>query len=195
MSEALHLATILERLRDETAHQHRSLEAHLPLLDPTLTRPMYAELLRRFWGYYDPIEEALLTAMQRGSMDFDYASRLKTPLLENDLNALGEPSFARLRCTRLPTLAMLPQLLGSLYVIEGSTLGGQVITRHLAAHLGLRPESGCGFFNGYGPATGPRWRSFRAFLTEAAGSLDQDDLIVAGANDTFETLEAWLSHG
>jgi heme oxygenase len=94
-----------------------------------------------------------------------------------------------------------------LYVIEGATLGGRIITRQLQTQLGLKPESGGAFFDGYGAQTGPYWKAFCTMLTNNA---DQDDghsdnhcgdrsanesrqgTIVAGANRTFEALTHWL---
>jgi heme oxygenase len=125
-------------------------------------------------------------------MAFDYAARLKAPLLESDLRALRLPAGQLPRCVNLPTLAGVPQLLGCLYVLEGATLGGRVITQRLAANLGLQAVSGSAFFSGYGTETAVRWHAFGRFLAETALQLDQDNLIVAGANDTFATFAAWL---
>lgn len=85
----------------------------------------------------------------------------------------------------------MPQVLGCLYVIEGATLGGQVITRHLLATHGITPETGGAFFAGYGAETGPHWQAFGAMIT-AAERFGAADEIVASANRTFETLDRWL---
>lgn len=86
-------------------------------------------------------------------------------------------------------------MLGCLYVIEGATLGGRVITRHLQNQLGTTPDSGGAFFDGYGAETGSRWKAFCTMLSQYADhSADEDRqaAIVAGANRTFETLTHWL---
>jgi heme oxygenase (biliverdin-IX-beta and delta-forming) len=184
---------ILERLRVETAPQHRALEAHIPLLDSGLTVAVYAELIARFWGYYAPLERRLLLLADRLFSSFDYALRLKTPLLLRDLDSFGKLGGRLPRCRNVPALATMPEVLGCLYVLEGSTLGGQVISRRLHNHLGLTRDSGAAFFTGYGAATARRWRSFGTFLTDTARTLDHDELIVSGAVDTFETLKTWLA--
>ena len=89
-------------------------------------------------------------------------------------------------------LDSIQRVLGCLYVIEGATLGGQVITRHLEKNLGITPESGGAFFAGYGAETGARWKEFCALLTAAAERVSGEDEIVASANDTFATLGRWL---
>jgi heme oxygenase len=189
----LPVTTLLTRLRQETSHQHALLESQLPLLDRTLTRDAYRQLLGRFWGYYAPLEQFVLSVIRRNAVAFDYEARLKTPLLENDLRALRLPAALLPRCANLPALAGVPQLLGCLYVLEGSTLGGRVITQRLVANQALQADSGGAFFAGYGTATAVRWREFGKFLTETAIAIDQDNLIVAGAKDTFETFATWLS--
>lgn len=186
---------ILNRLKEATASRHAALESRLPLLDAGMSRRSYLQFLRLFWGYYEPLETQLQALPFWNSMEFDYAGRHKTPRLRQDLQALGETpesieGFAR--CQRLPTLASPGQLLGCLYVIEGATLGGQIITRHLQANLGLTPALGAAFFDGYGAQTGSRWKAFCAMLRANAGDSERQDDIVATAGQTFETLGHWL---
>jgi heme oxygenase len=186
------ISPLLKRLRQETHGQHAALEAQLPLLDRSLTREAYVWLLGRFWGFYSPLEDRLIHSMRRHVLSLDYSTRRKTPLLEKDLGCLGMPQRDLPRCALLPALAEVAELLGCLYVIEGSTLGGQVITQRLAAHLALNGDAGGAFFSGYGAATGAHWREFGSFLTATALSLDRDDEVVAGANATFRTFADWL---
>ncbi len=75
--------------------------------------------------------------------------------------------------------------LGCLYVLEGATLGGQVISRHLAK-LGIGPENGGRFFNGYGARTGEMWKSFQTSATAYCVTHDQISEAVDGAKWTFE---------
>jgi len=191
-----HLLMILKQLRAETQTLHSALEAQVPVMDPAFSLADYRRLLARFYGYYLPLETRLVAWSRAEGRRIDYAERLKVPALERDLIALGETAetIARLpRCTALPALATEAEGLGCLYVVEGSTLGGQVITRQLQKSLGLAPESGDAFFNGYGAETGPRWKAFGVRMEEAAARLAQDDAIIAGANETFRTLGDWLT--
>jgi heme oxygenase (biliverdin-IX-beta and delta-forming) len=103
---------------------------------------------------------------------------------------VGAEEIARIpQCAELPELVTIPQVLGCLYVIEGATLGGQIITRHLQANLGITPETGGAFFAGYGVENGARWQAFGAMITAAAERFGGEDEIVASANRTFETLD------
>ena len=193
-----------------TSASHTALEDQLPLMNADLTREDYIQFVNRFFGFYAPLEVQLLASPHWHQLAFDYAPRQKTPRLAQDLLALGRSDAALAatpRCTDLPACTTAEQLLGCLYVIEGATLGGRSITRHLQSQLGLTPELGGAFFDGYGAQTGSHWKAFCTMLSENADrqmghsaddSADHFSVesrhaaIVAGANQTFETLTHWL---
>jgi heme oxygenase len=187
---------VLTRLRQCTRTQHERLERGLALLDAVVTAARYRALLTRMYGLYEPLERALAVAQAHVSIDLDLAARRKVPLLETDLATLGLSSRdigALPRCRALPPLDTAPQVMGCLYVLEGSMLGGQVITRALHDALGLTPERGAAFFAGYGAATGARWRGFREMLEDFSGSdAERVDAIVGSASATFDCFERWL---
>jgi heme oxygenase len=86
----------------------------------------------------------------------------------------------------VPTLDTAAKAFGSIYVMEGATLGGQIITRHVKEHLDLTPENGGAFFNSYGPMVGPMWKGFGTAITAFAEKADADDEIVDSAKETFD---------
>lgn len=185
---------ILKRLKLATSASHTALEDQLPLMRSDLSREEYRQFVGRFFGFYAPLETQLMASNHWQLLGFDYAVRQKTPRLVQDLVALGGSAAevaATPRCTNLPALITPEQLLGCLYVIEGATLGGRIITRQLQTQLGLNPESGGAFFDGYGAQTGPHWKAFCTMLTNIADE-SRHGAIVAGANRTFETLTHWL---
>jgi heme oxygenase len=189
---------ILKRLKLATSASHTALENQLPLMHTDLSRDDYHQFVSRFLGFYAPLENQLLASPFWQLLAFDYHARQKTPRLEQDLLSLGsspESLAAAPQCTDLPEVRTPEHLLGCLYVIEGATLGGRVITRHLQNQLGLTPESGGAFFDGYGTETGARWKAFCTMLSRNAdhsGNEGRHAAIVAGANHTFETLIHWL---
>ena len=81
--------------------------------------------------------------------------------------------------------------MGALYVTEGSTLGGQLISRHLAQRFGWKNGEGHRFFSCYGAETGRMWASFREELTRLSEP-SPEDMIVDGARKMFRTLHNWL---
>ncbi len=191
---------LLQRLKVETRPHHERAERAVRLLDPGLTLEHYRHHLEALHGFYGPLEAML--AQQLGDLipGLCVSDRCKLPLLTRDLHALGHDaaSLARLpRASWLPPLPGMPEALGSLYVLEGATLGGQLILRHLQRHFAGIPAGDFAFFRAYGDAVGPMWKDFGEALTRASMAEDSlifDMRVVQGAKDTFEAFERWLQH-
>jgi heme oxygenase (biliverdin-IX-beta and delta-forming) len=186
---------ILPRLKQATAARHAAIESRSVLLDPGLSRATYRACLHRFFGYYAPLELRLLRSQAWHGAGLGYDDRHKTPQLSQDLAALGvtpEELEQTSLCHALPDLRSTARLFGCLYVIEGATLGGQIVTRHLQADLGVTAQSGGAFFSGYAEHTGSRWKAFVVHLILYPLASGADDEIIASANETFETLDRWL---
>jgi heme oxygenase len=180
-------------LRAATASQHACLERDLNLLRDDLSPGHYCTLLERFYGYYDPWERNAAALLGSPEPPF-FASRRKTPLLREDLRFWGRSDrvLADLpRCTDLPVLHTLPGLLGSMYVLEGATLGGQLLARQFERTLGLRDGHGYAFFRSYGSEVGRRWREFGAVVEDFASPGAEPEMTRA-AQQTFATLHRWL---
>ncbi|MDR5854628.1 biliverdin-producing heme oxygenase [Caballeronia sp. LZ062] len=189
---------LLSRLKQETAACHSRLEHALDLMRDGLLRDHYIALLGRFYGYVAPWEDAVAVCLPASLQAF-FDERRKAPLLAADLAALsGERAAAEsvvvADARSLPRLDDLGSAFGSLYVMEGSTLGGRFIAPHVAAQLSLAPGVGNAYFDGYGSRTGSMWNAFRetaaAVVPEA-----QYDAAVRAAIETFESLQAWLCVG
>ncbi len=187
---------MMKALKAATSARHAALEARLPLLRADLSLATYQHYVQRLFGFYQPLEHQLAHAPGRSEVALDYASRQKTPRLLQDLQVLGDSleGIARLpRCTALPPLTTAAQLWGCLYVIEGASLGGQIILRQLHAHLGLTVQSGASFFDGYGRHTAAQWKAFCAAMPlQANQSATEQAAMLVSANCTFELLGDWL---
>lgn len=190
---------LLAALRTNTRPAHDRLEAQLDLLRPDLTLGQYRELLERQHRLYRPLEAQLgqvIPAEWRAALE--WPARQKTGLLEADLRALGARLPAPNRTLRLPPVSGEAAAWGALYVLEGATLGGQILCRHLGPRLGLRENAGLSFYASYGALVGPRWKSFLALLSrrhEAAGAhaADFQAAAVQGADETFACFGRWLA--
>ncbi|KXU87186.1 heme oxygenase [Caballeronia megalochromosomata] len=187
---------LLSRLKHETAACHARLENALDLMRDDLQRDEYIALLERFYGYVAPWEDAAGACMPSSLADF-FDARRKAPLLAADLAALtGEvrPAGSVPQADPhddLPRMQSIGDAFGSMYVMEGSTLGGRFIAPHVAERLDLSPGVGNAYFDGYGPRTGSMWNAFRE--TAAASVPErQYDYAVSAAIATFESLHAWL---
>ena len=188
------IAPILIRLKRDTADLHRQVEDRFRILDPALTRQGYVQKLERLLGLHQPLEALIEPWGDR--LDIDWDARRKTPLLQADLEFLGKTpaEIAQLpHCKALPVIDDLGAILGCLYVLEGSTLGGRMIARHLAQHLDVAPGQGASFFSSYGEALMPRWRHFQQRLAELATSAVMEDRIVDSARATFTSFGNWMA--
>lgn len=183
--------SILTTLKEATHSRHVALEACSPLLDQQLSINEYKLLLKKFFSYYAPLERRLVALPPARLGAFRYSDRQKTRWLVQDLVALNKTltSVAEFDPSPiLPTLSTSGQVWGCLYVIEGATLGGKIISSHLRNNLGLGVTSGAAFFHGYGSQTGALWKTFCASLTDHVAQIDDVDQIVLGALQTFDTL-------
>jgi heme oxygenase (biliverdin-IX-beta and delta-forming) len=185
---------ILPLLRAATGPLHERVERTLDLASRLRTVESYAKYLERSYGFYKPMEERL--AAWSGALGLDPGTRWKTPWLHSDLAWLGRSAddIARLPvCTPLSAPAGADEAFGCLYVLEGATLGGQVIRRQIERDLGLAAGRGGSFFTGYGDAVGPMWKEFCASL-EAWGEAHPGcgPRIVQAAVETFTGFETWF---
>jgi heme oxygenase (biliverdin-IX-beta and delta-forming) len=185
----------LAALRTQTHALHQELEAQMDLLRPDLTRERYAALIQRTHALYRTLEGQLgvmLPAEWQRRLDWD--SRRKVGLLQQDLNHLGQCPHPDL----LDALDISSEgaAWGVLYVLEGATLGGQVICRQLGPRLNLSARAGLRFYASYGELVGPRWKVFCALLTErAAHDLAPEAFTAAAAlaaQQTFRAFGRWV---
>lgn len=183
------LPALRAQLRRATAALHEELEATLDLLDASLSLERYRAVLGVLHGFYAPLE-AIQAELARGFAP-DAPLRDRSRLLARDLAALGTAPHELPRCRELPALAGVEGLAGSLYVVEGASLGGQLVARAVEARLGLTAARGAAFFVGAGPATHARWRSFLAWLEAVVGRGGSEPAIVEAACETFRALARW----
>jgi heme oxygenase len=185
--------TLLLRLKDETRDVHESLERDLDLLRPDLTLERYQGIVERFYGFYQPWENAIQPLLTEHLPGFG-ETRTKVPKLLEDLVYLGRKTGKLPVCKKLPSCLTWPEVFGGLYVTEGATLGGQIISRQLEQMLGLSARRGAAFFTSYGLQVGSMWRSFCATL-QAHTPAEKEDLVVDAAKQTFVCMHQWLCVG
>ncbi|MEO6589177.1 MAG: biliverdin-producing heme oxygenase [Pyrinomonadaceae bacterium] len=188
---AIQTDSILARLKARTAHQHQQTEDGVDLMDADFSSEDYRNLLVKFYVFYKSYESKMLAALHENPIKLNYEERLNAPKLFADLKNLGmtESEIANVETFNdLPTLDSAEKIFGSLYVIEGSTLGGQYISRHLKEKFGLDETNGIAFFSGYGKETGKMWNAFREAITAFAETSDDHEAIIKSANATFEKI-------
>jgi heme oxygenase (biliverdin-IX-beta and delta-forming) len=181
---------VLAHLRAVTRPAHHALEGALGLLEEDIDLDKYKNVLARFYGFWSGWEPQVTMLLQDEALS---KPRQRLHLLVSDLAALGISGDAIQALPRCPltTLCDAMEALGSLYVMEGSTLGGRVIQRHVERRLGDDGLNSCSYFNGYGAKTGTMWRSFLARLDDVP--VAAAERIGRGACATFERLGWWIT--
>lgn len=184
-------ADVLRLLRDGTATEHEDLERSLDLLDPALDRARLALVLSRMHGFWRAAEAGLdvwAVLFPDDARAVSWERRRRADLFAVDLAVLGAPGADS--GPDLPAPRGTDEALGRLYVLEGSTLGGAFIDRHLAELPGL---SGLRLraFSPYGSSTGVMWHSFRSVTRARVTGGGDPAIMVAAARQTFGALAAW----
>jgi heme oxygenase len=191
------LKTLLQNLRDTTAALHEAMEREVAIADPALDLDAYGEILLGFHGFYSAIEP-ILPAYGDDPADWITGDRRKTAWLAADLEALRIAPGQSLSPEHVEVPAYrgsedAPVQLGAMYVLEGATLGGQHVLKHVLPRLGIGPDTGGRFFEGYGDRTANMWRSFLAEMERWVVTPVDRDRAVRAACDTFERFLHWMS--
>lgn len=191
--------SLAERLRSETAELHAAAEGtsfQRAMGRGEITRPQYTRYLYQLRAIHRAIEEgqSATTPALPVLAPFVRAELGKVTLLEEDLSRLGD---ARVSVEPLVETRKLAEeirrdyavnpirLIGSIYVMEGSTNGGRFIAVSLQHSLGLVPPNGLRYLDPYGTAQRTMWARFRADLDSAALSHPEQDAVVDAAKTTF----------
>jgi len=178
----------LAALRQATASHHARIESLVGLGGP-FGRHHYGRVLQGFGAFLHGWEPTVARVLPRRMLPW-FARGRRAFLIDRDLAVLGLPAVGP-RLAMVPALSDAAEALGSLYVLEGSALGGQLVAASLRHRLRIDADNGGAYFNGCGSGTAARWREYRQ-LVEA--ELDGDARGRARAADaavrTFEALIA-----
>lgn len=178
----------LERLKRETEPDHVRTEETMNVMSPDLDRTAYIATLQKLYGFIKGwelwTEQVSATELKQ-----HLCARHRSPLLAADLAFFS----AALPDTIYPGPCLSPdnpaEVLGAMYVVEGSTLGGRYIARHVEQVLSLAPNAGNSYFRGYGEETGQMWNEVKALLRNVP---DRDAPVVArSAKLLFADFASW----
>jgi len=187
-------AVFVKDLRTGTQEWHQKLEdleLSRSILRDDIRMEDYTRYLSAMYGYVQPFEAQAFEQLRAQLPDI--AERRKAHLLEADLRILG---LSEAQIETLPKAAIeldtQAQRMGAMYVMEGSTLGGMVIAKHIHKTLGLDPQNGASFFQPYGQTLSARWKSFLAAFTDYTLSEQAEQEVITAATDTFKGIYHWF---
>jgi heme oxygenase len=180
------MTTLHKLLKESTATAHEALE-QVPLMralsDGRLSDGAYVRYLRLQRQLHEPLENGI---RPWAPVDWQGQRLVKTGWLDADLQALGVSNPGD--SAPVAQVRSYAQALGVMYVLEGSTLGLQVVLKRMRPDHVAWSTAGT-FMRGYRSETGALWRSFTATL-EAVPAADWPP--VAGA--ALATFAAFHQH-
>ncbi|MFB7108459.1 biliverdin-producing heme oxygenase [Streptomyces sp. NPDC056291] len=194
-------ATVVERLRASTRAWHDALENTgfaTAMVARTLPLDRYVGQLAAYRVVLDALEGELSRAASP-SIDRVWSADLaKLPLIERDLRYFAEsdvrpkPWAAGERAAFAQeirhTAASTPQaLLGFLYVLEGSTLGGLVLRPYITTAYRLSDADGTAY---YGSGDRDRWARFTARMNQALSEPEAQGIVITAAHRAYHHIAA-----
>jgi heme oxygenase (biliverdin-IX-beta and delta-forming) len=186
---------VLTTLRSATAAEHERVEHTLALMDPQLHRDRLVDFLARLHAFWTAAEAGLDAWAHREPDDagtVGWSRRRRAHLFAADLRGLGAAADPP-AVPDLPEVEDTDQALGRLYVLEGSTLGGRSISRHLATLPTLGAGVQMGAFSPYGGETGAMWHAYRRVTRARVAAGGNAGRLVDAARGTFTALAEWVA--
>ncbi len=195
-------ATIMGRLKFETAELHAAAETHefqKRLVQGALDQRDYVRWLGQMLLVHQALEARLreLCAQHAGAAALVREEQFQVPYLREDLAHFGAEACA---VAPLPATTRLigkieslwrsnpVAILGHHYVLEGSNNGNRFIARALMKGLGLAPGAGLRYLDPYGEAQRAKWMQFREDMNAIGFNADERNAIVDAAKDMFRAI-------
>lgn len=179
-------------LKHGTQSLHDSVEEKMnakKIFTPFYTPEDYKKLIWQNYLFFHHFEKPVFNHIAAPLAEaLQLSGRRKLPYLEADLKETGlitDSGILTIGNVRNEATA-----LGILYVMEGSTLGGNVIKKRLAT-LPAFSNLQFNFFGCYKENTGPFWTSFKEVL-DSHFTVDQYDTVLEGAVKAYQyMIESW----
>lgn len=153
----------------------------------------YLDILYLFYGYFATLEAAVSKFITITHLE-DYNERRKKSGLIDDIHHFNGTLPLPASDAELPQINNILQAFGALYVMEGSTLGGIIISQMMQKQLNLKGPEGFSFFTSYGNETHSKWHDFKNALSVQPDNEDEADIIINAANETFLKFKHWIEN-
>lgn len=150
----------------------------------------YIKFLKLYFGFFNPLEILTRKYISEEVLK-DISERGNTNKIIDDIETCAGDNTI-LSAPSLPEVTNVLQAFGVMYVMEGSTLGGQIIAKMLRDKDIKIPNNGLSFFEGYKENTMTMWRSFTACVDENFQTDEEINPIVLSAKNTFTKMKEWI---
>ena len=187
----------IQNLRASTADCHKQLELNSlsqALLSNNVNENIYCIYLTRLYSFVKGFEQFVYPILSHHF--FNINDRKKAGFIEEDFKVLHIAINKHTIFDEVFFRGTFPNIYsaaGALYVLEGSTLGGQIIVKHLQKIMSPGFVNTL-YFSGYQQRTGSMWKEFLQQLTAMPQSTLEEQQIITGAITTFKIIDGLLSN-
>ncbi|WP_398456013.1 biliverdin-producing heme oxygenase [Sphingobacterium thalpophilum] len=170
-----------QHIKEHTHAAHQNVEGTIVRqLKNIRSEADYAEVLKGFYAYFRAVEDNIAPYISAAVLP-DLAERRNSAYIKRDIEALGGRVDDLPEATA-PAVGNVLEALASLYVLEGSIMGGPYIVQMLNKY-GV--SKGTSFFEGYGENSRDMWAGFTAVLNKYGSDPSTYERAVEIANQTF----------
>lgn len=182
---------ILDFLRRETRQNHQIVESVFygtEIMDGSLTLYQYQDMIQKNQYIFQSLEKEIDRKYKLFFNNSNYHPNLsRHKLLNRDLSQLNLLPIDY--SIDLPDYDSAEALVGGIYVLEGSMIGGKMIGKKIEQNKNLTTIGNIHFYN-VKKKIGSDWRDFRAFAEDFIHDNSTFGDVLKGANDTFKAFEA-----
>ncbi|WP_018611270.1 biliverdin-producing heme oxygenase [Segetibacter koreensis] len=149
----------------------------------------YTNILTTFYGYFAPVENEIEKHITNTILP-DIELRKRSSFIISDLRNLNYTRPLPV-AGEIPLINSYLQAAGAMYVLEGSTMGGQHIVQMLIQKPALQErKDAMSFFKGYEEQNMLMWQIFKDHLDTNIHEKDVEE-VVQSAIETFVLLDKW----
>ena len=178
---------VSEYLKHNTADLHDAAEklfSSEKIFNKTFTFEDYRKIIRNnYLMLLNSENEIIETLLPQFGESLQLSERKKLAAIEKDLSSLSIENEEPKQSVKISNQN---EALGMLYVIEGSTLGGNVIAKQLAKTEGFENVT-FNFFGCYKDKTGSMWKRFKEVL-DAEVREESYSEVLSGAQKLYSLL-------
>ncbi|MBF0471931.1 MAG: biliverdin-producing heme oxygenase [Gammaproteobacteria bacterium] len=186
MNRSLPLSPLQQMLREQTRESHQRVDHHpllAPLVRPELTTEAYGRALQALHGIQQGMESGLSRFLEETPSLGDYPLSLRLHHLERDLQQMDLQPLPLQR--PFPKITSVAEWLATLYVVEGSAMGGAFIAKLLQERRGS--ELPRHFYSNKREEVTLRWQHFWDYTHQRLTEAEYLPLVIA-AKVCFSTI-------
>ena len=179
---------ISEELKEKTLFEHHTLEEKMnsgKIFTGDFTLEDYEQMVEFNYRFFNNFEDEVFDLIPANiAEDLNLSERRKFPSLQKDADDLGLNISDEIAHEQIMNFA---QSMGVLYVMEGATLGGNVMKKNLKK-IPEFADLKFHYFGIYGLSTGEKWQQFKEILNKNIHSGEDREQCLIGAKTAFNYL-------